>query len=56
MFFGGSQDGAVTEGETAPDVLLVNVYASLNEVYARKSEDPPFIYIQVGYAENESLT
>ena len=53
-FFGGSADGALIDGDKAPDVFLVKAFANLDEIYVRQNEQPPFIYAQVGYAENES--
>jgi len=53
-FFGGSADGALIDGDKAPHVYLVNGAGSVKEIYARQTDRPPFIYVQVGYAENES--
>ena len=53
-FYGGSQDGTVTEGNKAPDVYLVNGAGDVKEIYTRQTDQTPFIYLQVWYAENES--
>ena len=52
-FFGGSADGALIDGDKAPDVFLVNGFANVKEIYERQNEQPPFVYVQIGYAENE---
>jgi len=53
-FHGGSQDGALIEGDKALDVILVNCADGLREIYERRSDEPPFVYVQVGYAGNET--
>ncbi len=53
-FFGGSQDGALIESTSAPDVYEVAVAEGVKEIYARQTNEPPFIYVQVGYAGNET--
>ncbi len=55
-FFGGSQDGALIEGTLAPDIYEVTVADGVKEIYVRQTNEPPFIYIQVGYAGNETWT
>lgn len=54
-FVGGSRDGATIEAENAPEVVLVKAAGNMNEVYVKQNQAPPFVYVQVGYAENESL-
>jgi len=34
-------------------VFLVNGFANVKEIYERQNEQPPFVYVQIGYAENE---
>ncbi len=51
---GGSQDGAVVDIEEAPEVFLIRASEGLREVYKRQNFEPPFIYLQVGYAVNET--
>lgn len=53
-FIGGSINGEVIEVTVAPPSYEVAVGAERMEIYARQNEQPPFIYAQVGYAENES--
>jgi hypothetical protein len=52
-FIGGSRDGEVIDATAAPDHVEVRVDESLKEIYERQNDDPPFVYIQIGYAENE---
>jgi hypothetical protein len=52
-FFGGSADGALIDGDKAPDVFLVNGVGGVKEIYERQNSEPPFVYVQVGFAENE---
>jgi hypothetical protein len=52
-FFGGSTDGALIDGNTAPQVFVVNAFGNVKEIYARQTEEPPFVYVQIGYAEDE---
>ena len=53
-FIGGSRDGEVIEATAAPDNLEVAVDGGLMEIYERQSSEPPFVYVQIGYAENET--
>ena len=53
-FFGGSQDGAVMDGCEAPDVFVFRSDQGLKEIYFRENEEPPFVYVQRGYGEDES--
>jgi hypothetical protein len=53
-FIGGSQDGEVIEGTAAPDFFDVVVTDGVKEVYERQNDEPPFIYVQIGYAVNET--
>ena len=52
-FIGGSQDGEVAEATAAPDYVEVNA-GEMKEIYARQNEEPPFVYVQIGYAGNET--
>ncbi len=54
QFFGGSADGALIDGDKAPDVFLVKAFGDVNEIYERQNNEPPFVYVQIGYAENET--
>lgn len=51
-FIGGSQDGAVAEATAAPDHLQI-VVGDVKEIYERQNSEPPFVYVQIGYAGNE---
>jgi hypothetical protein len=51
--FGGSQDGAVIDIGEAPDVFLIRATEGVKEIYKRQNTQPPFIYVQTGYAEIE---
>ena len=53
-FIGGSRDGEVVEATAAPDHLAVPVDGGFVEIYERQNSEPPFVYVQIGYAENES--
>ena len=52
-FIGGSRDGEVTEATAAPDYLEV-VADGVKEIYERQNSEPPFVYVQIGYAGNET--
>ena len=53
-FIGGSRDGEVLNATTAPDHVQVPVKGGLKEIYERQNDQPPFVYVQIGYAENET--
>lgn len=53
-FIGGSRDGEIIEATTAPDHYEIRLRGGLKEIYERQTEQPPFLYVQVGYAENET--
>jgi hypothetical protein len=53
-FIGGSADGALIEGDTAPDVILVKAANGVTEIYEKQNDEPPFVYMQIGYAGNET--
>ena len=53
-FIGGSRDGELVEGTTAPEFYEVPAGVEMKEIYRRQNEEPPFIYIQIGYAGNET--
>ena len=53
-FIGGSQDGLLIETTTLPDHAEIKVSDQVREIYERQSNEPPFVYVQVGYAGNET--
>jgi len=53
QFIGGSQDGAIVEGAVAPDFCDLTVADGVREIYERQNSEPPFVYVQIGYAETE---
>ncbi len=53
-FIGGSRDGEIIDATVAPEHYEIPVDADLNEIYERQSSEPPFVYVQIGYAENET--
>ena len=53
-FVGGSQDGMIVEANAAPDFCDLTVAGGVKEIYERQNNEPPFIYIQIGYAGNET--
>lgn len=53
-FLGGSRDGEVLDATAAPDHLEVRIDGRVSEIYERQNDQPPFVYLQVGYAENET--
>ena len=53
-FIGGSRDGEVIEATAAPDHYVVPVDGGLKEIYERQNNEPPFVYVQIGYAKNET--
>ena len=53
-FIGGSRDGDVIEATAAPDYLGVTVVESVQEIYERQNSEPPFVYVQIGYAGSET--
>ena len=53
-FIGGSQDGKVIAANAAPDHVEVPINGRLKEIYERQTDEPPFVYVQIGYAENET--
>jgi len=53
-FIGGSRDGEVSDATAAPDHLAVPAGRGLDEIYERQNDAPPFVYVQIGYAENET--
>lgn len=52
-FIGGSKDGDVIEATTAPDHFQIAV-GDVKEIYERQNNEPPFVYVQIGYAGNET--
>jgi ethanolamine utilization protein EutA (predicted chaperonin) len=53
-FIGGSRDGEVAQATSAPDFHEVIVSGGMKEIYERQNNAPPFIYVQIGYARNET--
>jgi hypothetical protein len=53
-FIGGSKDGEESNAKAAPDYLEVPYNRALDEIYERQNDDPPFVYLQIGYALRES--
>jgi len=53
-FIGGSRDGDVINATAAPDHVEVPVDGSQNEIYERQNDEPPFVYVQIGHAKNET--
>jgi hypothetical protein len=52
-FVGGSRDGEMIEATGAPDYFEVEFGDRWIEVYERQNDEPPFVYVQIGYAEEE---
>ena len=52
-FIGGSWDGELIEGVTAPDYIEV-IADDVKEVYERQNNEPPFVYVQIGYMGKET--
>ena len=53
-FIGGSKDGEVIQATTAPDHYEVIAGGNMKEIYERQNDKPPFVYVQIGYAGNET--
>lgn len=53
QFIGGSKDGATIDTDNAPEHVAVTLLNGIKEIYERQNEEPPFVYVQIGYAENE---
>jgi hypothetical protein len=53
-FIGGSRDGDTIEATSAPEHLEITLVDGLKEVYERQNEEPPFVYVQIGYARSET--
>lgn len=53
-FIGGSKDGEIIEATAAPDHYEVTVGDDVKEIYERQNNEPPFVYVQIGYAGNET--
>ena len=51
---GGSRDGEIIDVTAAPDHYEVRLRGGLKEIYERQNDEPPFVYVQIGYAENET--
>jgi hypothetical protein len=52
--FIGGRDGEIVEAPVAPDYYEVPVDGGCKEIYERQNSEPPFIYVPIGYAENET--
>ena len=52
-FIGGSRDGEMIEASAAPEYLEV-IAGGVREIYERQNSQPPFVYVQVGFAGNET--
>jgi len=52
-FIGGSRDGEIILASNAPEHLEVKAGSGWSEVYERQNEQPPFVYVQIGYASKE---
>ena len=52
-FIGGSRDEDVVEATAAPDYLEI-VAGDMKEIYERRNSESPFVYVQIGYAGNET--
>lgn len=55
-FFGGSRDGDVVQATSAPEHHVVVTSPEVKEIYERQNDEPPFVYVQVGYVKNETWT
>jgi len=53
-FIGGSRDGEIIEATAAPDHYEVLLDGGFKEIYERQNNQPPFVYVQIGYAQNET--
>jgi len=53
-FIDGSRDGEIINATAAPEHIEVPVNTAMNEVYERQSHQPPFVYVQIGYAKRET--
>jgi hypothetical protein len=53
-FIGGSRDGAIIEATAAPEHYEVPFRDEMVEIYERQNEEAPFVYLQIGFAGNES--
>ena len=54
VFIGGSRDGEVSETTDAPPFCEVAVGVNGREIYERQNNEPPFIYVQIGYAGSKT--
>jgi hypothetical protein len=53
-FIGGSRDGEIIEATIAPEHYEVPVTGGFKEIYERQTTEPPFVYIQTGYVQNQT--
>ncbi len=53
-FIGGSRDGEIIAATSAPDHFEVVLEEGAKEIYERQNNEPPFVYVQIGYAGNET--
>jgi hypothetical protein len=52
-FIGGSRDAEIADAVSAPDYIEVSVGTDETEIYERQNTEPPFAYVQIGYAKKE---
>jgi len=53
-FIGGSRNGEFIKATLAPLFYEVTVGGDVMEIYERQNDESPFIYVQIGYAGNET--
>jgi len=53
-FIGGSKDGEERNARGAPNYYEIRFNREFTELYERQNDEPPFVYLQVGYARRES--
>lgn len=53
-FIGGSRDGEIMDATAAPDHIETPTSGEMMEIYERQNNQPPFVYVQIGYAKKES--
>jgi hypothetical protein len=53
-FIGGSLDGETLEVPEAPEHYEVTLGDRVMEIYERQNKQPPFVYVQIGYAGKET--
>jgi len=53
-FIGGIRNEEAMISTNAPPFYDVKIGADAIEIYERQNNEPPFIYVQIGYAGNET--